>query len=178
MRISRGTIELAAVRNGVIMRHPRSPKCTPYTVPLDDDAGHWRHWPEILVQLRVPVLVGRPRMPSHLWALSLVLLISISPNSCGACTNEHHHVLAITLTLTVPDMNLDLHTITLFPCLELRVSKSMLHNLPPRLQHSHRNIKNNSNAPLTHASSCPYKVIAPTVRMDQSGNGTYQGSPT
>ena len=112
-------------------------------------------------------------MPSHLWILSPVLLISITPVSCsGACTNEHHDVLAITLTLTVPDMNLDL------PCLELRASKSMLHHLPPRLQHSHRNIKNNSKAPLTHASSCPQKAIAPTVRMDQSGNGTYQVSPT
>ena len=70
-------------------------------------------------------------MPSNLWILSPVLLISITPVSCsGGCTNVDHDVLAITLTLTVPDMNLDLHTITLFPCLELRANQCSTTSLP------------------------------------------------
>ena len=74
-------------------------------------------------------------MASHLWILALVLLISISTNSCsGTCTNVHHHVLAITLPLTAPDTNLDLHIATLyfdlFPCLELPVNKCSTTSLP------------------------------------------------
>ena len=58
-------------------------------------------------------------MPSHIWIPFLVLLISIFPNSySGACTIVHHHVLALTLNLTVPDMN-NIVTLlfNLFPCL-------------------------------------------------------------
>ena len=52
-----------------------------------------------------------------------------------------------------------------------------LHPLPPP-QRSRRNPKRSSAARLTRVSNCPRKAIAPTVRMERSGSGTYQPSPT
>ena len=116
------------------------------------------------------------RLPSHLWVLFLMLLISISPNPCrGACWTTHiqshpHY----TPCLFRP------HTVTLSfnlsQCLKLNPTVLLLPHAHP--QRSCRNPKWSSKAPLTHASSSRQKAIARTGHTGQSGSGTYQESPT
>ena len=121
-------------------------------------------------------------LPSHLWItlLTSIFLISISPHSCsGACANTYFNR-ALTLTLTRCHINLDPHTVV--PPFRLIPPKYLGHSHiappPPATQRSCRSPRCSSKTPLAHASSSLHKVIAPTVRIDQSWSGMYQTSPT
>ena len=63
--------------------------------------------------------------------------------------------------------------------LALLILSTRLQNSTPRSrQHFCHSRKWSSKAPLAHASKCPQKAIAQTVRMERLGSGTYQASLT
>ena len=116
------------------------------------------------------------RLPSHLWILFFMLLLSISPNHCsGACATTylqscpclHPNPVSLAHTVTL--------SFNLSQCLEPNPSVLLL---PPPPQRSCHNRKWSSKAPLMYASNCLQKAIARTVRMGQLGSGTYQESLT
>ena len=112
---------------------------------------------------------------SNLWIPLLMLLVSISPHACSGAWAMHDFNLALTLTTTLCHMNLDLQSFTLsfkFPPV-LRTYRPH-----PQTQRSCRSPKCNLKASSMRASNCLQKAIAPPVRMEPSGSGTYQASPT
>ena len=128
---------------------------------------------------------------SHLWIIFFMLLISMSPNACsGKCANAHPYfhpyscsLTTLTLQVTLPHINLDLHTVVSFDNLSILRIQSYYCTAHPHLspsppQRSCHNLKRSSVMPLASASNCPQKAIALTVRMTLSRSGTSQESPT
>ena len=115
------------------------------------------------------------RLPSRLWVPLLMILISMSPKSCsGACAiYNFNRTLALTLNLshiTLPRFRLISPT--------LRTQSYYIVTPPLTTQRFCRSPNCISKALLAQASNSPQKAIAPTVRMDRSGSGTCQTSPT
>ena len=105
--------------------------------------------------------------------------------SCSMyCSSACRRILVVVRTCTLPisptcphSYNLGSHSANL--AISHAQFVELSHNAHSRpFQRSRRNLKRSSKAPLMHASNCPEKAIAPTMRVEQSGSGMYQESST
>ena len=113
-------------------------------------------------------------LPSYLWVLFHMLLISIAPNTCsGACANTHLYILNETVSHKPGPSHC--HSFVQPASIVSTQTSCSTHPIP---QPSRRSPECSSKLPLTHASNYRQKVNASTVRTDQSGRGTYRVSPT
>ena len=120
---------------------------------------------------------AKTRLPSQHWLLILTRLISMASYSCGgACACKDARAFGISLLPSPDHCFIQTSTPTMLPFRSASSNAQNSRTAP--LQRSRHNPTRSSQVLLAHASNWLQKAIVPKVRMDRSGNGTYQASLT